>query len=150
MPSNPPTRDDLMDATETQADPAVPPTVTELLYGGSHPLSRLTRQTSFRDVLGFPRKDPRTIFGRIVTAHVRAFEAEQAGRWERATFYWEELWRLLSTADSGHPCWSIGREIVGPPLGEGPNATFRSRFIRDVLIASHAAFFRSQVEAGVD
>jgi len=124
--------------------------VAETLYNRAHPLSSLARPTPVRDAFGFRRTDPLTTFRRLVTVHLRAFEAERAGKWERADFYWRELWGLIGKTPADDVCWAAGRDALAPAFGDASPSEFRGRFLRGVVVASHAQFFSAQVEAGSD
>jgi hypothetical protein len=139
-----------MDSASIGRSSGLFPTPDDDLYGASHVLSGAVQPLRLRD--GFlPRwGDARLTFKRIVTLHATAFEAERAAAWDRAEFYWTELWRLIAESEADHRCWDEGLAYVERP---GPGLTaldVRSSFLNEVVIPSHGAFFRSQVEAGLD
>jgi hypothetical protein len=90
---------------------------------------------------------PAAKFGRIVDLHRSAFEAEEAAVWDRADFYWKELWNLVLTAADADACWVAGKPSAGAGDITGPE--FRSHFLNEVVLESHAGFFRGEVAAGL-
>src|SRR5207302_6320389 len=65
-------------------------------------------------------------------------------------FYWEEMWRLVLDATEDAAVWKAGRSALLPSDSTLTDVEFRYRFVTEVLIDSHAGFFRGQIEAGLD
>lgn len=88
-------------------------------------------------------------FKHILRAHRDAFEAELAGIQKRADFYWKDLWTLIARTPESSPAWETGRSALLPNT-KLSGAEFRQRFLQEIVLECHAAFFKGLVEAGLD
>jgi hypothetical protein len=84
--------------------------------------------------------------GRMLLLHRLAFEAEQAGRWRRADFFWREthngfrrLWLLPKI-------WARAATALGE-TEPSDGTTLRDRIGRELLIDTHEAFVNGRLAA---
>jgi hypothetical protein len=101
---------------------------------------------SFQKISGW-KLDPLHKVGRMLLLHRLAFEAEQAGKWHRADFFWREtlsgfrrLWLLPNI-------WARAAAALGET--EASDGTMlRDRITRELLIDTHEAFVNERLSAG--
>jgi len=123
------------------------PRVTENFYIDQPGLRGFSTAAGLRAAFWPAKPAPAAKFGRMVDLHRSAFEAEVAAVWDRADFYWKELWGLLLAAGDADACWVAGKALAGAGDITGPE--FRSHFLGEVVLESHAGFFCGQVAAGL-
>jgi hypothetical protein len=126
------------------------PPITERLYTHRQNLDFPFQPARVRDAFQFSHASADARFRRILAMHRQAFAAELEAAWERAGFYWKELWRLVLSAGQNDHCWKAGRTMLFPSAADLTDGEFRNRFVKELLLDSHAGFFRGLVEAGLD
>src|ERR1700741_919774 len=87
----------------------------------------------------------RDCLNRALFLHRNAFELEWAGNFPRADFFWQELDAELTRLFKNDATWrslaeSLASEQPGLEVLSDP-ANIRARFIEELLIDTHAAFF---------
>jgi hypothetical protein len=91
------------------------------------------------------KRNARHCFNRALFMHRNAFELELGGYYQRADFFWQELYAELTTLFENEAAWlALGQsfaseqprlEVLGDPK------KLRASFIEELLIDTHAAFF---------
>jgi hypothetical protein len=81
----------------------------------------------------------------MLLLHRLAFQAEQAGKWRRADFFWREtrntfrrLWPLLKI-------WARAAAALGE-TGASDGTALRDRIARELLIDTHEAFINGHLD----
>jgi hypothetical protein len=90
--------------------------------------------------------DPVQRVGRMLLLHRLAFEAEQAGKWRRADFFWRETHSGFRRLWLSPQIWARAAAAVGE-TGPSDGTTLRDRITRELLIDTHRAFVNGRLAA---
>ncbi|HEU4710818.1 MAG TPA: hypothetical protein VFS76_04595 [Pyrinomonadaceae bacterium] len=136
------------------------PPITPALYKPENDRSKLNPDQSMaRTLVACPtpltlskhfrrRRNGRDFLTHALFTHRSAFESELAGEVQRADFFWEELYTELNFTDRQDVWSSLAQSLSNEQrqLETLSDPTeLRSRFVDELLIDTHAAFFNGYV-----
>ena len=88
---------------------------------------------------------PKQRLTRLLMLHRLGFEAERAGEFVQADFFWRDLACRMKTAGPCLAIWKEGCAVLGDDAPASPEA-MRERIIDELLIDTHVAFFNGRLQ----